>query len=414
MKSQRKVLHLCILATVFIADSIVSAGQTAGNLKIALPAPTGPYAVGRQSFHWIDHSRKESLTDTPDDDRELMVHIWYPAEPATKMVGSPYIPKLSLVKSGLDDSQYSILSTVQTHTFANAKLLRARRRYPVLIFSHGNQMSSFLYTVYIEDLASNGYVVATIDHPYEAIFTVFPDGRVTSYSEDKRPKSDAPSFPEHLMRYLRQRIDERAADIVFVIDQLVALDADRSSQFNAKFDSTHIGVIGHSNGGIAAAQACQMDKRLKACINLDGRAAAGPFYSNADGSGPIQPFMYLAKPLRDLTDKELADQKITRDQFQNERAKTLDRENDLMRSVKAGSYRVIIKGATHESFSDEPLLLPVTGSGAPGNQRMVKVVRGCILAFFDSYLRDKKPGGLDRMSDQYPEVTVERFGPALR
>ena len=132
MKSQRKVLHLCILATAFITDSIVSAGQTAGNLKIALPAPTGPYAVGRQSFHWIDHSRKESLTDTPDDDRELMVHIWYPAEPATKMVGSPYIPKLSLVKSGLDDSQYSILSTVQTHTFANAKLLRTRRRYPAL------------------------------------------------------------------------------------------------------------------------------------------------------------------------------------------------------------------------------------------------------------------------------------------
>jgi dienelactone hydrolase len=110
------------------------------------------------------------------------------------------------------------------------------------------------------------------------------------------------------MRYLRQRIDDRAADIVFVIDQLVALDADRSSQFNAKFDSTHIGVIGHSNGGIAAAQACQLDKRLKACINLDGRAAAEPFHSNADGSGPIQPFMYLAKPLRDLTDKELADQ----------------------------------------------------------------------------------------------------------
>jgi alpha-beta hydrolase superfamily lysophospholipase len=384
-------------------------------VKLELPAPTGPYAVGRQSFHWTDHSRKESLTDDPNDNRELMVHIWYPAEPAAKTAASPYIPNLELLMSGLDDSQYSILSKVQSHTFARANLLPARPRYPVLIFSHGNQMSSFLYTAIIEDLASHGYIVATIDHPYEAIFTVFPDGRVVTYSDDKRPKSDGSSFQEELIRYLRERIDKRAADIVFVIDQLVELNADKNSQFRERLDLASVGVFGHSNGGTAAAQACQMDKRIKACINLDGRAAAGPFYPDANGSGPEQPFMYLAKPLRDLNDKELAEQKITREQFEQERSKTVIRENELMSSVKAGSYRGIIQDATHESFSDEPLLISRPASGADANNRKtMKVVQEYTLAFFDGYLKDKKPTKLKRMSNRYSGVTVERFGPALR
>ena len=413
MKQLRKAFFPCLLVTVLILVSPVLAMQKGDSLRIELPAPGGPYAVGRESFQWTDHSRKESLTDDPRDYRDLMVHIWYPSEPGANAVVYPYVPNLELLKSGLDNSQYSILSSVRAHTLAHAKLLTANQRHPVLIFSHGNQMSSFLYTTIIEDLASHGYVVATIDHPYEAIFTVFPDGRVVTYSETQRPKSDAPSFQRELASYLRERIQNRAADIVFVMNQLVKLNAEKNSQFGGRLDLASIGVLGHSNGGIAAAQACQIDKRIKACVNLDGRATAAPFYPNANGSGPEQPFMYLAKPLRDLTNTELAEQKITREQFEQERGKTVLRENELMRSVKSGSYRVIIKGATHESFSDEPLLLSAAESGADDkNRRTIKVVREYLLAFFDGYLRDKKPTKLNRMKNA--EITVEPFGPALR
>ena len=415
LKQRIKVFFPSLLVMAFLVNGLVSAIQNADGLRIELPAPTGLYAVGRESFHWTDNSRKEGLTDDPSDNRELMVHIWYPVKPVDKTMVSPYIPNLDRLKSALDSSQFSILSSVQAHTFAHAKLLTARRRYPVLIFSHGNQMSSFLYTAVIEDLASHGYIVATIDHPYEAIFTVFPDDRVVAYSEDKRPKSDAPSFREELMRYLRERIDNRAADIVFVVNQLVKLNANKNSQFSGRLDLASIGVFGHSNGGTAAAQACQIDKRVKACINLDGRAAAGPFYPNASGSGPEQPFMYVAKPLRVLTDKELAEQKVTREQFEQERGKTLTRENELMRSVKSVSYRVIIKSATHESFSDEPLLLSGTKSGPEAVESgITRVVREYILAFFDRYLRDKKRAKLDSITNEGPEVTVERFGPAWK
>jgi mRNA-degrading endonuclease RelE of RelBE toxin-antitoxin system len=123
---------------------------------------------------------------------------------------------------------------------------------------------------------------------------------------------------------------------------------------------------------------------------------------------------YLAKPLRELSDEELAKEKMTREQFERGRAKTVSRENELMQSVRSGNYRIIIKGATHESFSDELLLLPVASREAQAeNPRRMQIVRDYVLAFFDKYLRTKKATLLDDRSNPYPEVTVERFGPVL-
>jgi len=46
-----------------------------------LPAPTGPLRTGRMTFHWVDSARQELETSASDDKRELMVHLFYPAEP---------------------------------------------------------------------------------------------------------------------------------------------------------------------------------------------------------------------------------------------------------------------------------------------------------------------------------------------
>ncbi len=48
------------------------------------PKPTGPYAIGTVTYHWVDSSRPELFTTDPNDHRELMAQVWYPAknEPA--------------------------------------------------------------------------------------------------------------------------------------------------------------------------------------------------------------------------------------------------------------------------------------------------------------------------------------------
>src|SRR5918995_826591 len=44
------------------------------------PHPSGPYEIGTLTYHWVDADRPEVFTADPDDHRELMVQIWYPAE----------------------------------------------------------------------------------------------------------------------------------------------------------------------------------------------------------------------------------------------------------------------------------------------------------------------------------------------
>src|SRR5262245_16683116 len=95
-----RVMRFLVLAIYFacagpvVAFSVVSSGQSqGGNFNMELPAPMGKYSVGRTSFYWVDASRDEPLTKNPNDRRELMVKLWYPAESASGSP-APYIDNL--------------------------------------------------------------------------------------------------------------------------------------------------------------------------------------------------------------------------------------------------------------------------------------------------------------------------------
>jgi hypothetical protein len=63
-----------------VAASVFAYGNTESNRVTSLPEPTGPYAVGRVSYHWVDRSREETFTKKKGDKRELMAFVWYPAK----------------------------------------------------------------------------------------------------------------------------------------------------------------------------------------------------------------------------------------------------------------------------------------------------------------------------------------------
>src|SRR6266511_6490533 len=56
-----------------------------------LPQPSGPYAIGTLTYHWVDNARPEIFTDDPNDRRELMVQIWYPAAGNPSSPRAPYV-----------------------------------------------------------------------------------------------------------------------------------------------------------------------------------------------------------------------------------------------------------------------------------------------------------------------------------
>src|SRR5262249_45384755 len=160
-----------------------------------------------------------------------------------------------------------------------------------------------------------------------------------------------------------------------------------------------------SIGGVAAAQTCQNDRRFKACANLDGKANSRPLFPGADGKGPEQPFMTFEKSLPEPTDKQLTEWKTTREQVERSRAQMRDREAELLKTMKSGSYRVTLRGATHQSFSDEPLILPFGDANSKAaNRRRMQIIREYTLAFFDQVLRNRSAALLQGPSPDYPDI----------
>ncbi len=188
-----------------------------------LLAPTGPLLVGRTSYHWVDDASK-----LPDADerakREVMVHVWYPAEPSRADATAPYIPGFATVQAavGADalrdaaGDSYEGLSTARTHAVADAPISPGAAKYPVLLLTHGLRFNSLGYTMLGEDLASHGYVVVGIDHPVTAFAVVFPDERVTLFNEPswtKRTPEESRDFERQARAVVRRRPGVRARPV---------------------------------------------------------------------------------------------------------------------------------------------------------------------------------------------------------
>ena len=69
-----------------------------------------------------------------------------------------------------------------------ARLIRSCGAEPCVDFFARWGMVREVYAAQLEDLASHGYVVAAILHPYDAIVTIFLDGRQIAYSSQRWPK----------------------------------------------------------------------------------------------------------------------------------------------------------------------------------------------------------------------------------
>src|SRR6266568_562936 len=193
-----------------------------------LPAPTGPYGVGRIILHWQDTSRPEVLSSASNAKRELVVWIWYPA--TAKGPSAPYIDQLEALGGVLPPGDVAKARSVQTHAVGNAVPSAAPALFPVLVFSPGGGSLPALYTSLCEDLASHGYLIAAIDHPYDDLAVRLDDGRVVKQVEP-------PQGGAAMLRFQRERVRVRAEDVQFVLDQLTKLNAGRvDGPFHERLD----------------------------------------------------------------------------------------------------------------------------------------------------------------------------------
>ena len=208
-----------------------------------------------------------------------------------------------------------------------------------------------------------------------------------------------------------------ARDIRFVLDELER--ANRSNAdglaFAGHLDLAHIGAFGHSFGGVAAAKACQTDRRFTACLNQDGLAGRQPFDADGGTWAANQRFMLIQRQPDPgpPPDEELAKMKMSREQAETLVAR-LDRDHDATLRLPGSSYEVVFDRTktTHMDFTDLPLLGAGTSEDADARGRVVATVRSLTLAFFEWSLRGKLPSLLQRKPADAPIEAIRRFGAA--
>jgi predicted dienelactone hydrolase len=365
-----------------------------------LPAPPGPYVIGSVLYDWTDNSRTEAYSHNSGAKRELVVQIWYPAQPTSDANSIPYVDNLNAALPAFADfiqvPQFALdhLGLVRTHSYRNAPVLNNGAPYPVVVYSHGYDSYRTASFAQMEALASSGYVAVAIDHTYAAAFTVFPDGRVVLNDPAILPPAgrDQPGDRE-----AREKLEATiVADQRFVMDQLELLNSGKpDSRFDGKLDLQRIGLTGVSLGGGAIVWTCQLDVRCKAGLAQDGWYE--PLPATAVSEHLRQPFMFMQSETKMWKMDNLA------------------RLDTIYQSASGPAFHLKLAGVLHADFGDYPLLTPLSGllpeRGTLNGERTVKVVDDYILAFFERYLKNQPSPLLNGSSPDYPEVHVEAHAP---
>jgi predicted dienelactone hydrolase len=295
---------------------------------------------------------------------------------------------------------------------ADAPLLTAEGKLPLLVFSHGYTGYSSQNTPQMEELASRGYAVFSISHSYDAAATVFPDGRVipldpgiirgfgaaaapeaakktmaalAQLNHASTPEERHTAFREYMVTGLpriEQSVPVWAGDTRFLLDYLERVQPDQpAGRFSGHLDFDRVGIFGMSFGGSNAGEVCLIDRRCKAGLNIDGQQY-GPLI---DDSLSV-PFMILA------SETAYGVHRAIYDRFQGP------------------AYLIRLRGTQHVGLTDLPYLGPILFrklglTGTMPVDRSEQLMTDYIVAFFDTYLRGK-PSALLGEPNPGPDVEV--------
>lgn len=361
-----------------------------------LPAPTGAYQIGHHRYEWTDATRTEILS--PDSSkRRLVADVWYPAEASTNAV-TPYLDTMSFyhafgasgLRSFLGERAAGIIRSGAVHTHAKEDAAFDHRigKVPVIFFSHGMGMITQVYTAQIEELVSHGCLVVALTHPYDSWLVSF--GGTDFITIERKQRAQAGTTEEAHIAYENKRVEVWAADISFALDQITALNKKGShGPFTGHIDLSKVGAMGHSVGGRAAARACQLDNRIKACADQDGVAMMLPYYIAANGSGMKQPFLLFERDRNQPpTDEDLRQMKMSRKEVEDLVSQLRAGKEATLRAT-GGSYHVLLQfdSSTHMSFSDLPILDAKNNVQLASATRVLKVTCRYTNEFFDKTLR---------------------------
>lgn len=212
----------------FAAAHFTPAQATTPNGETPELGRMGSLSIGTQTLSF-DLAGRPKLTlmgamtgKLPLETRRVSVRVWYPA---LSVAGAAATSYRHVVKS---PGKPDFLINTQGRAIEGASPLTGER-YPLILMSHGYRGWASHFSNLAENLASKGYVVASIDHedaPFDSV------------------RSFQMSFGGVMM--------DRAQDQRQVLTQLLEGNNANASVISGLIDADKIGLIGYSMGGFGA------------------------------------------------------------------------------------------------------------------------------------------------------------------
>ncbi|MFJ5717125.1 alpha/beta hydrolase family protein [Neobacillus sp. NPDC093127] len=307
------------------------------------PKVTGDYEVATAAYTYVDKNRIEEFTDKGDN-RFVNVEFWYPK--------------------------------------------KADEKSPLLVFSHGAYgIKSSNASTYTE-LASHGYVVVSIDHPYHSFFTRSEDGTAAMINADYNNEindmnKDGIYTKEELYGAIQKWMKLRTDDMNFVIDTILDKAKNDNNPIYQQINTEKIGVFGHSMGGAASVWLGRERNDIEAVVNIDA-----PFFSDLVYKKEINDFVAkdedFKTPLLNIYSDDVWGQLDSNSTYV---------ANKLNNEHFKNASTVHFQGANHLSLTDLPLFSPILANYIQGGKAdieqyyCIETENELILQFFDDKLK---------------------------
>lgn len=187
-------------------------------------AAYGDYEIGTRPLTVTNPNQLDVLSLDPENDqqdllptydRSLVLQMWYPSFPGA--TGS------KAIRTYLRDAKTEVSLYGQATLWAAP--LNESGPFPLVIISHGYPGNRFLMSHLAENIASKGYVVASIDHTDSTYRTQAAIGST---------------------------LRNRSLDQIFVLNEMARLNHDEGSFLYGLVDTDNTGIVGYSMGGYGA------------------------------------------------------------------------------------------------------------------------------------------------------------------
>lgn len=276
------------------------------NIK-QLPTLKGPFSVGTLSFDFIDDTRQAVFDFDSNNIRIIPTQFFYPGVLNKNINPEPYAFEEAiqyLRKSALNLVSKSI-KNIKTFVYHDLPLTDQIDQFPIIFFNMGYFGYVAQNTALCSELASQGYIVISVGHPYESGALKYTDGKInhahptlvkefksTMNKEARKHFADllkesmddtvihsklVPFFDRFKQTHVWNDVQVWSDDTRFVADKLIDLqDGTIDSPFKGRLNLTlGYGITGHSYGGCTALQTLLDDERFRCGINMDA-----PTYGN--------------------------------------------------------------------------------------------------------------------------------------